>query len=169
MITGDDAQFWAAQRDRMFAMLSQGDVEGLTALIHAAPATGRTLRMVLAEAIGGLLAAPPLAAEPAPECVADVECLTIAAQDAVQDFTDIRIRGYLKEDPASVLYRLALLSPVLAVVRAAAHRESSSGEWGDPAEQLGSPQQNHHEQVDLYRAHSCNCEWCLHGALEPGS
>jgi hypothetical protein len=98
-----------------------------------------------------------------------VECLTIAAQGAIQDFTDVRIRGYLKEDPASVLYRLALLVPVLAVVRAAAQREAASGEWGDPAEQLGSPRQNHHEQVDLYRAHSCDCEWCLHGGLEPGS
>jgi hypothetical protein len=169
VITGDDALFWATQRDRMLAMLAQGHVEVLAAQIHAAGATGRTLRLVLAEAIGGLLAAPPLATEPDPECVADVECLTIAAQGAVQDFTDVRIRGYLKEDPASVLYRLALLVPVLAVVRAAAHREAASGEWGDPADQLGSPQQNHRDQVDLYRARSCNCEWCLRGGLEPTS
>ena len=50
-ITGDDCQFWAAQRDRMLAMLAQGDVEGLTALIHATPATSNTTRVTVSAAI----------------------------------------------------------------------------------------------------------------------
>jgi hypothetical protein len=93
-------------------------------------------------------------------------CLTVAASRAITDHSDILVRGYLKEHPAGVLYRLSLLEDMIQVVRASAERELEDGSWNgtDPSD----PGDGHHEEVAAFAAHSCDCEWCLSpgGALE---
>lgn len=97
-----------------------------------------------------------------------MNCLAVAASGAITDYSDILVRGYLKEDPAAVVYRLDLLSNAIATVRAVADRETASGAWGPPGAQLGPPGGAHHQDVAEYAAHTCNCQWCLHGEAEVG-
>jgi len=97
-----------------------------------------------------------------------MNCLTVAASGAITDYADILVRGYLKENPATVVYRLGLLSHAIATVRAAADRETASGVWGPPGAQLGSPGGAHHQDVSEFAAHTSNCPWCLHGQAERG-
>jgi hypothetical protein len=89
----------------------------------------------------------------------DQYCLTVAASGAITDLSDIIVRGYLKEHPAGVLYRLSLLEDMIQVVRARAERELESGDWD--ATTPSDPADDHHEQVAEYAAHTCDCEWCL--------
>jgi hypothetical protein len=95
------------------------------------------------------------------------DCLTVAASGAITDYTDVLVRGYLKEHPANVIYRLDLLTTMLAAVRERAHEEIAAGSWGPDSEQVGlDPDRDHHEMVAEYREHTCNCEWCTHAASE---
>ena len=97
-----------------------------------------------------------------------MNCLTVAAAGTITDYCDVLARGYLKQDPALVVHRLDLLCQAIATVRVAADREAASGEWGPPGAQLGSPGDAHQQDVAAYAAHTCNCEWCLHGEAEWG-
>ena len=88
-----------------------------------------------------------------------MKSLTVAATAAIEDYADVLVRGYLKEHPASVLYRLSLLEEITQTVRARAELELRDGRWdgGDPFD----PAYEHRQRVAEYAEHACNCEWCL--------
>jgi hypothetical protein len=97
------------------------------------------------------------------------DCLTVAASGMITDYSDVRVRGYLKEHPAFVAYRLGLLEHAIAAVRRQAAAEEMK--WG-PDEAPPAPAEidaEHHELVAEFAAHSCNCEWCLHGGGGPAA
>ena len=41
-------------------------------------------------------------------CGATMDCLTVAALGAITDYSDVTVRGYLKDHPEWVNYRLGL-------------------------------------------------------------
>lgn len=94
-----------------------------------------------------------------------IRCLEVAASSAITDYADVLVRGYLKEHPALVAYRLDLLADVIEVVRASVARETANGRWEgcDPF----SPADEHHQAVAEFAAHTCNCEWCRCGQGGP--
>ena len=106
---------------------------------------------------GGTRTAPAGAA-----CGGTMDCLTVAALGAITDYSDVTVRGYLKDHPEWVIYRLDVLAWMIATVRAQAEAETAAGTWGPRAGELGTPEEGHHEEVAAYAAHTCNCEWCLH-------
>jgi hypothetical protein len=88
-------------------------------------------------------------------------CLTVAADWALTHYQDVIYRGYLKEHPSEVIYRLDLLAGMISVVRAQAQREFDSGRWGDdPGWSAAGLDEHHHALVEEWAAHDCNCEWC---------
>lgn len=96
-----------------------------------------------------------------------ITCLEVAASSAITDYADVLVRGYLKEHPAGVLFRIGQLEDMTAAVRAAAERELADGKWDVPAP--FDPVDEHEEAVAGYAAHTCDCEWCRRGrpAFDP--
>jgi hypothetical protein len=66
-----------------------------------------------------------------------IDSLTVAASNLITDWSDIIVRGYLKDHPNDVAYCLGLVADMLDVVRAAVSREQADSKWGprngDPA------------------------------------
>lgn len=85
-------------------------------------------------------------------------CLELAFSWLVTAHDDTHYRGYLKESPELVAYRLGLLEPLVACVRAKCQAELAEPDHDDAGDY--SPAADHHEEVDEFLAHSCNCEWC---------
>lgn len=85
-----------------------------------------------------------------------MELLTVAAQNTITHWSDTRVRGHLKEHPDYVLHDLALIEDMVRTVRAMAEGERSG--WG---ELQADPHEDFEDQVDDYRAHSCNCDYCF--------
>jgi hypothetical protein len=85
--------------------------------------------------------------------------LTVAAGHLITDWSDVRVRGYLKEHPDLVEHRLKLLEAALATVRSQVEAERAAGSWGGP---LDEPlERDFRDSVRDFVAHSCDCEWCL--------
>jgi len=92
------------------------------------------------------------------------DCFTVAASCVMTDYGDVLVRGYLKQHPAVVAYRLDVLADVMQVVRNQVARELAQDDLPscDPADAAN----DHHEEVAEYAAHTCNCEWCSHAVSE---
>ncbi|MEU6397834.1 hypothetical protein ABZ867_12740 [Streptomyces cinnamoneus] len=84
--------------------------------------------------------------------------LTVAAHQLITDWSDVRVRGYLKEHPDIVEFRLTLLEEALAAVRKAVETERADNRWGGPLEDADADFNT--EAMDFIE-HSCDCEWCL--------
>jgi hypothetical protein len=100
-------------------------------------------------------------------------CLTVAASGLVTDYSDVRCRGYLKDHPDEVAYRLDLVEHAIAAVRAkvvAEHikwrREQVQG--GMPLPDPDGIAASHHKQVADFVAHRCDCVYCLGPGADPG-
>lgn len=91
------------------------------------------------------------------------DCLTVAASGVITDYTDVMVRGYLKEHTDFVTFRLDILQAVINAVRTQAAAEQLEWRRSDVSTGPPDPDREHHEQVAEYADHSCNCEWCLHG------
>ncbi|MFJ4637536.1 hypothetical protein ACIP69_18165 [Streptomyces hygroscopicus] len=86
--------------------------------------------------------------------------LQIAASGAITDYSDVAVRGYLKEHPDFVVHRLDLLAEMIEQVRTAVIRERNAGQWGTLA---ADPAEEHAAETADYSAHSCDCDFCLRG------
>jgi hypothetical protein len=58
-----------------------------------------------------------------------MDCLTVAALGAITDYSDVTLRGYLKDHPEWVNYRQDVLAWMIATVRAQAEAEIAAGSW----------------------------------------
>jgi hypothetical protein len=90
-------------------------------------------------------------------------CLTVAAHGAIVDWSDLKVRGYLKEHPALTAYRLDALELMIARVREALsaeeirwRRDQVANGWTPP-----DPDAEHHQQVAEFAAHAGCCPYCL--------
>lgn len=92
----------------------------------------------------------------------DMERLTVAAHNTITHWSDIGVRGYLKEHPDYALHDLALIEDMIRTVRAKA--EAEKAEWG---ELNGDAHQDFEDQVADYRAHSCDCDYCYQQESAP--
>ncbi len=89
--------------------------------------------------------------------------LTAAASGAITDYSDVMVRGYLKEHPAVVAHRLDLLAQMIAVVRGRVRAEELSWRRDDVAHgfPLPDPAAIHAEWVAEFTSHDGCCPWCL--------
>ncbi|MCX5176758.1 hypothetical protein [Streptomyces virginiae] len=85
---------------------------------------------------------------------------TAAAGAAITDWSDVRVRGYLKEHPDIVEESVARLEGMLAEVRAQIAVERADNRWGGPLPE-GAAVEDFIERAIDYAEHSCDCEWCL--------
>ncbi|WP_327069250.1 hypothetical protein [Kitasatospora sp. NBC_01302] len=93
-----------------------------------------------------------------------MDSLHVAATTAIEDLGDLLVRGHLKEHPATVLNRLDHIDNMTNQLRQAAERELESGQWGQIDEhQIDA---DHAERTTDFAAHTCNCGWCWHAALD---
>jgi len=88
-------------------------------------------------------------------------CLELAFSWLLTAHDDAHCRGYLKEAPELVAYRLGLIEPLLACVRAKCQAELSVDAETEPDGY--SPDADHHDEVAGFLDHSCNCDWCPAG------
>ena len=86
--------------------------------------------------------------------------LQIAASGAITDYSDVAVRGYLKEHPDLIVHRLDLLADMIEQVRTAVIRERNAGQWGALA---ADPAAEHAVETAEYAKHSCDCDYCLRG------
>jgi hypothetical protein len=93
----------------------------------------------------------------------DMLVLTVAAYGAITDYSDVMVRGALKEHPALVLHQLDLLAGMIATVRRQAvaeeiawRREEVANGWPPP-----DPAGEHAAEVAVFTQHKGCCEWCL--------
>lgn len=90
--------------------------------------------------------------------------LQVAAARAIEDWSDIRVRGYLKEHPDAVAHRVELLAEMVEELRAAVAQDRQAGQCpplGDAAAE------EHMDEVAEFAAHTCGCGYCLAGSLGP--
>ena len=85
-----------------------------------------------------------------------MERLTVAAQNTVTHWSDLEVRGHLKEHPDFVEHSLTLIEDVTRTVRAAIKKERPA--CGNVAS--GEPSRDFEDQVATYRAHTCDCDHC---------
>ncbi|WP_433701814.1 hypothetical protein [Nocardiopsis sp. CA-288880] len=91
-----------------------------------------------------------------------MERLTIAAQNTITHWSDLEVRGHLKEHPGYVLHDLDLIEDMIRTVRKAA--EAETAQWGALA---GDPHQEFEDQVTDYRNHTCTCDYCYQQEPDP--
>ena len=89
--------------------------------------------------------------------------LTAAASGAITDYSDVMVRGYLKEHPDIVAHRLDLLAQMIAVIRRRVLVEEVSWRRADVANgfALPDPAAVHAESVAEFVSHDGCCAWCL--------
>jgi hypothetical protein len=89
--------------------------------------------------------------------------LTVAAARAITDYSDIVERGFLKEHPALVGYRLDLLAQMIAVVRRRVRAEEITWRREEVANgwQLPDPVADFAEDVAEFVSHTGCCPWCM--------
>lgn len=92
-----------------------------------------------------------------------MERLTIAAQNLITHWSDLQVRGHLKEHPDYVEHSLALIEQAAATVRAAIKEERP--DCGNVA--FEEPHRDFEDQVATYRAHSCDCDYCYRQEADP--
>lgn len=92
--------------------------------------------------------------------------LTAAAHTAITDWSDIRVRGYLKDHPDIVEQSVTRLERMLAGLRAQIAVERADNRWGGPLPD-GAAAEQYDEGVREFAEHRCNCDWCLRA--EPAS
>lgn len=85
---------------------------------------------------------------------------TAAAHASITDWSDTRVRGYLKEHPDIVEQSVARLEGMLVEVRQQIAIERADNRWGGPLPE-GAALEHYVENVNAYAEHSCDCEWCL--------
>lgn len=93
----------------------------------------------------------------------DMERLTVAAQNTILHWSDLGVRGHLKEHPDFVEHSLTLIEEAVARVRAAIKEERP--DCGHVAD--GEPERDFDDQVADYRAHSCDCDYCYQQESAP--
>ncbi|MFD4740576.1 hypothetical protein ACFWNQ_24910 [Streptomyces virginiae] len=86
--------------------------------------------------------------------------LTAAAHTAITDWSDIRVRGYLKEHPDLVEQNVTRLEDMLATIRQRIAAERADNLWGGPLPE-GAATQQYAEGTQEFAKHRCNCGWCL--------
>ncbi|MEV6580211.1 hypothetical protein AB0M92_18835 [Streptomyces sp. NPDC051582] len=84
--------------------------------------------------------------------------LTAAAHMLVTDWADVQVRGYLKEHPDIVEYRLGMAEKALREIRAKVEAELAANLWPG---RVADPDLDFNTAATDYAEHSCNCEWCL--------
>lgn len=99
------------------------------------------------------------------ELAETMDSLTVAADGIITDYSDLWVRGYLKEHPVSALYRVSALEDVIQLVRARAELELQSGEWDGSLP--FDADDDHQALVTQFTAHTCNCDWCRHAVADP--
>jgi len=92
-----------------------------------------------------------------------MERLTVAAQNVITHWSDTQVRGHLKEHPDFVEHSLTLIEDTARTVRAAVKKERP--DCGNVAS--GEPEKDFDNQVDAYRAHTCDCDYCYQQEAEP--
>jgi hypothetical protein len=89
------------------------------------------------------------------------DSVTIATGGMLTDYADILVRGYLKEHPALVAYRLDVITAVIEIVRQQVdHELATKPDWGPCG--TAEAAADHLERVAEYVEHTCTCEWCRH-------
>lgn len=86
--------------------------------------------------------------------------LSAAASDAITHWSDVRVRGYLKEHPDLVEQSVDRLEHMLAVVRHRIAVERARDLWNGPLPD-GVAVDHFAEMATAFAEHSCDCEWCL--------
>ncbi|MBB4931411.1 hypothetical protein F4561_002231 [Lipingzhangella halophila] len=94
----------------------------------------------------------------------EMDALAVAAHGAITDFSDVNVRGYLKEHPDLVEHRLDLLTDMVDHVRATISQERAAGQWAQLPE---CPRADHIDQAAEYAEHTCCCPYCFHGGDNP--
>ncbi|MFJ9558240.1 hypothetical protein ACIRPH_30920 [Nocardiopsis sp. NPDC101807] len=89
--------------------------------------------------------------------------LTIAAQNTITHWSDLEVRGHLKEHPDFVEHSLTLIEDMTRTVRAAIQKERP--DCGNVAS--GEPARDFDDQVNTYRGHSCTCDYCYQQEPDP--
>ncbi|MFF1341089.1 hypothetical protein ACFVYT_24750 [Streptomyces sp. NPDC058290] len=84
--------------------------------------------------------------------------LTAAAHALITDWSDVQVRGCLKEHPDIVDYRLAMVEKALREIRTKVEAERAANLWGG---RVLDPETDFNTAAMDYAEHSCNCEWCL--------
>lgn len=88
-----------------------------------------------------------------------LDSLTVAAGRLIEDYSDVVVRGCLKEHPGYIAHRLDLVTAMAAQVRAAVAKEMTKNPW-PPVESEAVA--DHQEETARYARHSCGCPFCLH-------
>lgn len=86
--------------------------------------------------------------------------LSAAASGAITHWSDVRVRGYLKEHPDIVEQSVTRLERMLAEVRNRIAVERARDLWNGPLPE-GAAAEHFTECVTAFVEHSCNCDWCL--------
>jgi hypothetical protein len=81
--------------------------------------------------------------------------LSVAADALITAWSDIQIRGHLKEHPDLVLHDLDLIAAMVRKVRAKAKKEKAG--WG---ELKADPHEDFEDRLAYYQAHTCDCDHC---------
>jgi len=90
---------------------------------------------------------------------AQLDSLTVAAGRLVEDYSDVVVRGCLKEHPGYIAQRLNLVTAMAAQVRAAVAKEMTKNPWPSVESEAVA---DHQEETARYTRHSCGCPFCLH-------
>ena len=91
---------------------------------------------------------------------AQLDSLTVAAGRLVEDYSNVVVRGYLKDHPGYTAHRLDLVTAMADQVRAAVAKEMAKDPWPSVESEAAA---EHQEQVSEFARHSCGCLHCLHG------
>lgn len=80
------------------------------------------------------------------------------SDDYVDGWSDVLVRGYLKEHPGIVAHRPDLLEALVETVRESVDQKRESANY---VPQQANPADDHKAAVMEYTEHTCNCEYCL--------
>ncbi|MDX2948185.1 hypothetical protein [Streptomyces caniscabiei] len=86
----------------------------------------------------------------------------LAAQAVIGDYMDARVRGYLKDHPDAVAYRLGELQHVLDTVRQTVERERAAGKWDGSVSVLDTAGEAR-DATEWFLGHRCDCDYCIRG------
>jgi hypothetical protein len=87
---------------------------------------------------------------------------TVTAHAVINDYMDTRVRGYLKEHPDLIAYRLSELQHVLDTVRQMVDQERAAGKWGDAISVLDAAGELR-DETEWFLGHRCDCDHCVRG------
>ncbi|MFD0353658.1 hypothetical protein ACFVHW_07895 [Streptomyces sp. NPDC127110] len=88
-----------------------------------------------------------------------LDAVQIAAHKLTADLADVLVRGYLKEHPSMVAFRLGVLAGAVDQVRTAVKAERAEGRW---PQLTADPAAEHERARARFAGHHCDCPYCLH-------